>query len=157
MLPAAPSSRQDRDPLVPFRSTPAITVRIPARVSFPLPILNLFFRRARRFSSSCLSFCVPARASALSLYPPIRSVSFFKLSYLPRRPRFLPDFANPSVSKNRASEYTRGSIVLFPTATSFPALAAPPQPPFAALFIFRLRVTSFLLTPPFPTMSLFRN
>lgn len=84
--------------------------------------LNFFLRRAGGSASSCISFCVPARPSSPflhwfsylypSFYPSIWSVSFFKVSHLPRQSHFLPDFANPSVSKNRASEFPW--IVFFP-------------------------------------------
>lgn len=80
-------------------------------------------------------------------------MSFFKVSHLPRQSHFLPDFANPSVSKNRASEFPR--IVFFTPspATSFfvpflPYLFPAPLHSHsflfaAALFIHRRRVSLF--------------
>lgn len=68
-------------------------------------------------------FCVPAlpasrlsppslpRFFLLSIPLSIRAVSFFKVSHLPRQSHFLPDFANPSVSKNRGFEFPR---IVFP-------------------------------------------
>lgn len=47
----------------------------------------------------------------LSIPLSIRAVSFFKVSHLPRQSHFLPDFANPSVSKNRGFEFPR---IVFP-------------------------------------------
>lgn len=101
-----------------------------------------FRPRASRFAFQPL-------AAALSLYPPIRSVSFFKVSYLPRQPRFLPDFANPSVSKNRVSEYTRGSFFFLRRPRSLPSRPPLPPPPFRIYFL-PLRVTSFFLHRRFP-------
>lgn len=87
--------------------------RLRTRPLVPLPPPN--FPLARGFS--CLSFCVLSSASAIFpfLHPSIplsiRAVPFFKVSHLPRQSHFLPDFANPSVSKNRGFEFPR---IVFP-------------------------------------------
>lgn len=66
--PLAPTRRYSR----PFPFHPGDYRSHSRERFFSSPWLNFFFRRARRFSSSCLSFCVPAprrRSIPLSTYP----------------------------------------------------------------------------------------
>lgn len=94
-------------------------------------------------------FCVPAlpasrlsppslpRFFLLSIPLSIRAVSFFKVSHLPRQSHFLPDFANPSVSKNRGFEFPR---IVFPPLSNDLVLS------YCSLFpryLFPARVVSF--------------
>lgn len=87
----------------------------------PLPPPN--FAGLVDFRASPFAFLpTPPPFSPSSIHPSIplsiRAVPFFKVSHLPRQSHFLPDFANPSVSKNRGFEFPRIVFSSLPSPTA---------------------------------------
>lgn len=143
--------------ILPFRFDEATITR----PLVPLPPPN--FAGLVDFRASPFAFLpTPPPFSPSSIHPSIplsiRAVPFFKVSHLPRQSHFLPDFANPSVSKNRGFEFPR---IVFPPLSNglvlslLPSLSFPPRYLFPAQT--RLISVFFFLLLLFPFPLSFRS